>query len=67
MDPEEVGAALLLGIDGLVFIGHGRSNAPAIASAISGAHKVIQSNLLDELRQEIQASLGQAVPLPPAP
>ncbi len=29
MDPAEVGAAPLLGINGLVFIGHGRSDARA--------------------------------------
>ncbi len=27
MDPEEIGAAPLLGINGLVFVGHGRSNS----------------------------------------
>jgi glycerol-3-phosphate acyltransferase PlsX len=60
MDPEEVGAAILLGIDGLVFVGHGRSNASAIVSAIGGARKVVQSNLLEEIRQNIQESLAQA-------
>ncbi len=59
MDPEEVGAALLLGIDGLVFIGHGRSNTSAIVSAIRGARKVVQSNLLEELRQNIQGALSR--------
>lgn len=59
MDPEEVGAALLLGIDGLVFIGHGQSNTSAIVSAISGARKVVQSNLLEELRQNIQGVLSR--------
>lgn len=58
MDPEEVGAALLLGVDGLVFVGHGRSNASAIVSAIRGARKVVQSNLIDELRQNIQKNLA---------
>ncbi len=58
MDPEEVGAAILLGIDGLVFVGHGRSNASAITSAIGGARRVVQSHLLEEIRQNIQESLA---------
>ncbi len=27
LDPDEIGAAPLLGLDGLVFVGHGRSNS----------------------------------------
>lgn len=54
MDPEETGAAPLLGIDGLVFVGHGRSNARAIVSAIRVAREAAQSNLLEVLRQNIQ-------------
>jgi phosphate acyltransferase len=62
MDPAEVGAAPLLGIDGLVFVGHGRSNARAITNAIRVAHQSVQANLLDELRQQIQERLAaQAV------
>jgi glycerol-3-phosphate acyltransferase PlsX len=30
LNPEDVGGALLLGVDGLILIGHGRSNARAI-------------------------------------
>lgn len=67
MDPEEVGAALLLGIDGLVFVGHGRSNASAIVSAIRGARKVAHSNLLNEMRLNIPAILSQNEQLPPTP
>ncbi len=53
MDPNEVGAALLLGIDGLVFVGHGRSNAQAITSAIGVARQVVQADLLASLRSAI--------------
>ncbi len=59
MDPEEVGAAPLLGIDGLVFVGHGRSNAQAMVSAIRVAREAVQTNLLADLRQSIQSSLVQ--------
>ena len=53
MDPNEVGAALLLGIDGLVFVGHGRSNAQAITSAIGVARQVVQADLLQALKSAI--------------
>lgn len=59
MDPEEVGAAPLLGIDGLVFVGHGRSNAQAMVSAIRTAREAVHANLLADLRQGIQNSLTQ--------
>lgn len=60
MEPEEVGAAPLLGIDGLVFVGHGRSNARAIYSAIRIARQAVQSNLLEALRTAIQSTLETA-------
>ena len=59
MDPGEVGAAPLLGIDGLVFVGHGRSDARALVSAISVARQAVGSNLLEALRSAIQEKLTQ--------
>ncbi len=59
MEPEEVGAAPLLGIDGLVFVGHGRSNARAMISAIRVAQEAVQANLIEDMRQKIQESLTQ--------
>jgi phosphate acyltransferase len=59
ISPEEIGAALLLGIDGLVFVAHGRSNAKALVSAIRLARETADTNLLDELRSSIQQSLTQ--------
>jgi glycerol-3-phosphate acyltransferase PlsX len=61
MDPAEVGAAPLLGLDGLVFIGHGRSDARALVSAIRGARQAVQAGLLGALRGAIQERL-EAVP-----
>ncbi len=59
MDPEEVGAAPLLGIDGLVFVGHGRSNAQAIISAVRVAREAVQRRLLEDMRDSIQKHLDQ--------
>ncbi len=57
LDPSEVGAAPLLGIDGLVFVGHGRSNAHAITSAIRTARQAVAADLLPSLRSAIQERL----------
>lgn len=54
LDPTEVGAVPLLGLDGLVFVGHGRSDHHAIFSAIIKARQAVSSDLLEVLRQSIQ-------------
>jgi len=58
MDPAETGAAPLLGIDGLVFVGHGRSDARAMVSALRVAHQSVQVDLLGSLRTAIQERLA---------
>lgn len=57
MDPGEVGAAPLLGIDGLVFIGHGRSDAHALVNGIRVARQAVEAGLLQALREAIQSRL----------
>jgi glycerol-3-phosphate acyltransferase PlsX len=59
MDPGEVGAAPLLGINGLVFIGHGRSDARALVSAIATARQAVENNLLQALKVTIQEQLSR--------
>jgi glycerol-3-phosphate acyltransferase PlsX len=63
---EEVGATLLLGIDGLVFVAHGRSNAKALVSAIRRAREAADSGLLEEMRLSIQQMLDRAEAAPAA-
>ncbi len=63
MDPAEVGAAPLLGVDGLVFIGHGRSDAHALVSAIRVARQAVQVDLLGAMRAAIQERLAAAIPV----
>jgi glycerol-3-phosphate acyltransferase PlsX len=60
LDPGEVGAAPLLGIDGLVFVGHGRSDARALVNAIRVARQAVEANLLSALRHAIQERLALA-------
>jgi phosphate acyltransferase len=61
MDPAEVGAVPLLGIDGLVFVGHGRSDARALVNALRGARQAVESGLIESLRQAVQARLQGVV------
>jgi glycerol-3-phosphate acyltransferase PlsX len=53
LDPSETGAAPLLGIDAPVFVGHGRSDAKAMVSAVSAAKQAVDHQLLSKLRQAI--------------
>jgi len=57
MDPSEEGAAPLLGVNGLVFIGHGRSDAIAIKNAVRVAKEAVEANVLDSIRRGIEQSL----------
>ena len=57
MDPSEIGAAPLLGVDGLVFIGHGRSDARAIYSAVKSASIIAKGDLITNLQQSITTQI----------
>jgi glycerol-3-phosphate acyltransferase PlsX len=57
MDPSEYGAVPLLGIDGLVFIGHGRSNAKALMSALTVARQAVEADLLMAMRNLLERTL----------
>jgi len=54
MDPSEEGAAPLLGVNGLVFIGHGRSDAIAIKNAVRMAKQAVESGVLTSIRSAIE-------------
>jgi len=51
VDPFEVGGAPLLGVDGVVIIGHGRSNAYAIKNAIRQAQLAALGQIVEAIRQ----------------
>ncbi len=53
LDYAEYGGALLMGVDGVVIVGHGRSNAKAIKNAIGQARKAVQNNVLEAIRNEL--------------
>jgi glycerol-3-phosphate acyltransferase PlsX len=55
VDWREIGGAPLLGVNGVVIIGHGRSDAKAIQSMIRMAEKSVLQNLVGTIRDELAA------------
>jgi len=56
IDPFEIGGAPLLGVNGVVIVGHGRSNALAIKNAIRQARQAVSGQIV----QAIHSGLGGA-------
>ncbi len=53
MDYAEVGGALLLGVNGVVIVGHGRSNARAVCNAILRAREAVAGDVVLAIKSEI--------------
>src|SRR5690606_27630677 len=53
-DTFEIGGAPLLGVNGVVIIGHGRSNAAAVKNAINQAALAVQGRVIDAIRDKLQ-------------
>jgi len=47
----------MLGVNGLVFIGHGRSDAYAIKNAVRVAKEAVDAGVLDAMKNAIEESL----------
>lgn len=56
LDPAEVGAQPLLGVDGYAFIGHGSSDARAVKNALLNAQRMVESGLLAQLKQRLASA-----------
>ena len=54
LDPDEVGGAPLLGVNGVVIIGHGRSNDFAIKQAIRQARLAVDNDIVGAIKAGIQ-------------
>ncbi len=54
IDPFETGGAPMLGVDGVVIIGHGRSNAYAIKNAIRQARSAVTGGIVEAIRRGIK-------------
>jgi phosphate acyltransferase len=55
MDHAEHGGALLLGVDGVCFIGHGSSQAPSIFNAIRMAKEAVDNQVIQRIRSQYEA------------
>jgi glycerol-3-phosphate acyltransferase PlsX len=51
MDYREFGGAPLLGVDGVVIVGHGRSDATAVRNGIRVAAQVVENGVLEAIKQ----------------
>jgi glycerol-3-phosphate acyltransferase PlsX len=59
LDPFEVGGAPLLGVNGVVIIGHGRSNGKAVKNGIRQAKLAVEGQLIEQIRAGLAQS-GQS-------
>jgi phosphate acyltransferase len=60
VDPFEIGGVPLLGVDGVVIIGHGRSNALAVKNAIRQARNAVQGQIVDTIRESLGETAAEA-------
>lgn len=59
IDPFEVGGAPLLGVNGVVIIGHGRSNAFAVKNAIRQAQSAVSGRIVQAIADGLHAVPAQ--------
>lgn len=55
---RRLGGGPLLGVDGVMVVGHGRSKAPAVALAIEQARLAVEQNLIGALKAELARVVG---------
>jgi glycerol-3-phosphate acyltransferase PlsX len=60
LDPDTVGGAALLGVDGVCVISHGSSSARAIVNAVSLAVDCVQGGVVERLKQAVAESRESA-------
>ncbi|MCE5315566.1 MAG: phosphate acyltransferase PlsX [Armatimonadota bacterium] len=60
LDYAEYGGAPLLGLDGVCIIGHGRSNAHAVASAVRAAKDAVKGNVVSTIRDSLTDAMHSA-------
>jgi len=56
LDYAEYGGAPLLGVDGVVVVGHGRSNVLAVRNAIRVACQSVESEVIDKIKEGLAAA-----------
>ena len=66
LDYREYGGAALLGVNGIVIIGHGRSEALAVENAVRVAIDANVGGLIPEIRQDIKNASHVLGSVPPS-
>jgi glycerol-3-phosphate acyltransferase PlsX len=56
VDPFEVGGGPLLGVNGVVIVAHGRSNARAIKNAVGQARQAVRGQVVEAIRGGLERS-----------
>ncbi len=60
LDYAEYGGAALLGVDGVVIIGHGRSNAEAVKNAVKVAVQAVERGIVGAIAEGVaETALGR--------
>jgi glycerol-3-phosphate acyltransferase PlsX len=59
MDHSEYGGALLVGLNGISVVGHGRSNAVAIKNALKFTNRIAESDLVKQMQLYFEGSKEQ--------
>ncbi len=54
LDYAEYGGALLLGVDGIAIVGHGRSNAKAVKSGVGQARLAVANGVIETIKAGLQ-------------
>jgi glycerol-3-phosphate acyltransferase PlsX len=55
LGPDEHGGAMLLGVDGVVVVGHGSASANAVAACIGAAARAVRDGLVPRLAEMMEA------------
>lgn len=58
IDPEQHGGAVLIGVKGVVVVGHGSSSARSIAASVAVAADAVRSGVVDAVGTAMARSLG---------
>jgi glycerol-3-phosphate acyltransferase PlsX len=64
LDPFEIGGAPLLGVNGVVIIGHGRSNGYAIKNAIRQARNAVSGQIVEAIQEGLKGASETVDALP---
>ncbi len=64
LQPDRIAGAILLGVDGVVLVGHGTSGPDAVAACIGQASGAVRDAVLPRLRESLAGLTGGAAAAP---